>query len=95
MEKYINYKLESGKTVRIPREDIERTMSLGVDEDEAITIWLEDEGYLENEEQNQLDKKAKDNKITATIHGARAESTKKREVVRKEDATKEGIIKAL
>ena len=95
MEKYISYKLENGKTVRIPREDIERTMTLGVDEDEAITIWLEDEGYLDNEEQNDLDKKAKASKITATIHQARADGTKKRAAVRKEDATKEGIIKTL
>lgn len=95
MDKYINYKLDNGKNVRIPKEDIERTMNLGVDEDEAILIWLEDEGYIDNEEQNELDKKAKASKITATIHGARKETTKKRTVVRKEDKTKEDIIKTL
>lgn len=96
MDKYITHKLDNGKTVRIPKEDIERTAKgLGVDEDEAILIWLEDEGYIDNDEQNELDKKAKASKITATIHGARKETTKKREVVRKEDATKERIIQAL
>jgi hypothetical protein len=33
-------------------------------------MWLEDEGYLENEEQENLCKLAKANKITATIHKA-------------------------
>ncbi len=95
MEKFITYKLESGKSIRIPSEDIERNMRLGISKEEAITIWLEDEGYLENEEQNGLDKKAKDNKITATIHGARKEPTQKRVVVRKTDTTKETLIAEL
>lgn len=95
MEKFISYKTDSGKSLRIPREDVERIMQLGVSEDEAVTIWLEDEGYLDNEEQNALDKKAKESKITTTIHGARKETQKKRVVVRKEDATKEALIAAL
>lgn len=94
---YINYKLENGKTKRIPQGDIDRIMSgLKVDQDEAIEIWLEDEGILINEEQNALDQKAKASKITATIHQARsAEVGAKRKVERKPDLNKEEIITAV
>ena len=85
-----------GKTIRIPDQDLDRIeKGLKVSKEEAIEIWLEDEGYLDNEEQNALDEKAKASKITQTIHQARAETTKKRTVVRKEDTTKEGIIATL
>ena len=71
--------------------------TLGLDKDEAIQVYLEDEGYLENEEQNALEKKAKENRITATIHQAKAEYKPKtqKERVKKDDPTKEGIIKAI
>ena len=92
----MKYTLDSGKVINIPDSDLKRLMdSLDLDEETAIDIWLEDEGYLENEEQNELDKKAKDSKITQTIHGARADTKKKRVVVRKADETKESIISAL
>lgn len=92
----MKYTLDNGKVINIPDKDLKRIMDgLDLDEESAIEIWLEDEGYLDNDEQNELDKRAKDSKITQTIHGARAETTKKRVVVRKEDKTKEGIISAL
>ena len=94
---YINYELESGKKVRIPQEDIDRIMKgLELDEDNAIVVWLEDNEYIENAEQELLCKKAKENKITATIHQAKAENKKERKKVeRKTDETKESLIKAL
>ena len=51
---------------------------LEISKEEAIQMWLEDEGYLENEEQAELEQKAKDNRITATIHGA-GDSTKRKQ----------------
>ena len=73
--KYIKYELDENVFVNIPREEIERTMKgLGCSEDDACWIWCEDNGKIDNDEQNELDKKAKDNRITATIHQARAES---------------------
>ena len=46
--------------------------------------------------EEELDKKAKASRITATIHEAKAtKERKERKVVRKEDTTKENIIKAL
>lgn len=82
-----------GKQIDIPDEDIDNlvdTLELSIDE--AIQTWLNDEGYLENEEVAALTQKAKDNRITATIHEAKAEGRKKRENVRKENPTKEALI---
>lgn len=61
----------NGKSINIPDAEIQKSMKiLGISKDDAIQMWLEDEGYLDNEEQNSLEKKAKENKITATIHKA-------------------------
>lgn len=93
----MNYTLENGKNIRIPDKDIKRLCeTLDIDEESAIEIWLEDEGYLINEEQNALDKKAKESKITQTIHGAKAEKkSAPRKVERKPDKAKEDIIATL
>lgn len=95
--KYIEYELDEGIIVKIPREEIERTMKgLGCSEDDACWIWCEDNGKIDNDEQNELDKKAKDNRITATIHQARAETTKERKKVeRKPDQVKDELVENL
>lgn len=89
----MQYTLDSGKTIRIPDDLLAKMQkNLNLSKEEAIEVYLEDEGYLENDEQIELDKKAKASEITRTIHGARAESAKKRTVTRKADTTKEGLI---
>lgn len=89
----------NGKNINIPDADIERSMkSLELTKEEAIQMWLEDEGYLENEEQEELERKAKENRITATIHQARAKDPHKKtqkERVRKENPTKEMVIREI
>lgn len=68
----------NGKNINIPDVELEKSMKvLGITKEEAIEMWLEDEGYLDNEEQAELEQKAKKNKITATIHGASATEKKK------------------
>ena len=93
----MNYKLDSGKIVRIPDEELEKNIRiLKISKDEAIQMYLEDEGYLENEEQEALTKKAKENRITATIHQAKSYTKKtQKERCQKEDQTKENIIKTI
>ena len=96
----IMYKLPSGKNVRISETEVNKSMALlGLTRDEAIQMYLEDEGYLENEEQEALERKAKENRITATIHQAKStpdfKQKTQRERVKKDDPTKEGIIKAI
>ena len=95
--KYIDYELEENQIVKVPREEVERIMNgLGVTEDDACWIWCEDNGKVLNEEQEELDKKAKDNRITATIHQARAETQKERKKVeRKPDQVKDSLAESL
>lgn len=96
--KYIEYELDEGVTVKIPREEVERLMKLdGVKTiEDACWIWCEDNGKVLNEEQEELDKKAKENRITATIHQARAETTKERKKVeRKPDQVKDSLVESL
>lgn len=90
-------KTKKGKKVDIPDDELDKLVDqLDISLAEAIDLWLTDNDLEVNEEQEELDKKAKDNRITATIHEAKADKPKKeRKVVRKEDTTKEGIIKAL
>lgn len=97
MANYITYELDNGKKVRIPKEELERNMKIPMvkTEDDAIWIWLEDNGYIDNEEQNELDQKAKENRITATIHEARAEPKARKKVERKADEIKDNLIEQL
>lgn len=62
-----------GKVVKknIPEIEIQRIMNgLHITQDEAVTMWLEDEGILYNEEQEALCQKSKENDIMRTIHDA-------------------------
>ena len=80
------------KEVNINDKEIDKLVdTLGISVDEAIQTILEDNGYEVNKEVERLTKQAKDNKITATIHGAQKVRTK-REVVRKEDPDKENLV---
>lgn len=93
----MKYKINE-KDINIPDKDISHlmeTMKLQ-NKEEAIKIWLEDEGYLHNEEQEELCRKAKANRITATIHKAREKAPSKRTTAPrvKENPTKEKIINA-
>lgn len=95
--KYINYELDENQFVKIPQDEIDRIVKgLGVSEDDACWIWCEDNGKIDNEEQNELDKKAKESRITATIHQAKAETTKERKKVeRKPDQVKDELVENL
>lgn len=98
MANFTPYKLASGKIVNIPTAEIQRNMALlKISRDEAVDLWLYDNEYIGNDEADALTNKAKENRITATIHQAKAEYKQKtqRERVKKEDPTKEGIIKAV
>ena len=66
------------KEIEIPDEEIERLMdTLDLTEEEAIDTWLCDNDYEINEEEEELTKKAKANRITATIHEAKVEKERK------------------
>jgi molecular chaperone GrpE (heat shock protein) len=95
---YTPYKLASGKVVNVPTHELERNMRLlKISRDEALELWLFDNEYIDNDEEKALTAKAKENRITATIHQAKAEYKQKtqRERVVKEDKVKESIVQAI
>lgn len=60
----MRYTLDNGKIVTIPDEEIKKSMEkLELSENDAIDLWLEDHDYQVNEEQDELDQKAKSVKI--------------------------------
>ena len=84
----------NGKTINIPDTELEKSMKLlGLSKEEAIEMYLEDEGYLENEEVEELTKKAKANKINHEAKADKPRKAVKRE--RKPDVEKENIIEIL
>ena len=72
----MKYTLENGRTINIPDSEIEKSMKiLDLSKEEAVSMWLEDNDYSVNEEQAELDKKAKQVKIQ---HGASAEQKERK-----------------
>jgi hypothetical protein len=56
--------MENGKVINIPDEEIEKiAVGLDISKLEAMQVWLEDAEIEVNEEQEELDKKAKNVKI--------------------------------
>lgn len=90
--KVIEITLENGKVVKAMTSYIERMMEkLNLDMEDAVLTWLEDEEYLINDEQEELNGEAKKYKVgIKTTDGAK--ERKKREVVKKENPTKKATI---
>ena len=63
----MNYNF-NGKSITIPDAEIKNLMaSLELTKQDAIDLWLSDNGYEDNEEQNELDEKASKVKIDKDI----------------------------
>ena len=81
------------KKIKIPDEEIKRNMKiLDITEDEAIQMYLEDEGYLENAEVEELTKKAKENKTDKIVVTDKTKPRAKSTREPKENPVKEMII---
>ena len=83
----MKYTLKNGKSINIPDKEIEKSMkALDLTKKEAVEMWLEDNEYEINEEQEALNEKAKKVKIN---HGASAvdktEKEKKQRTVKISD----------
>ena len=65
---------------------------LKISEFEAIEMWLEDNGYLVNEEQNALDMKAKGNKVKLATNTEKPKAKTQKERVIKSNPDKEYIV---
>lgn len=93
--KYVDITLDNDKVVRVDKSYLDNMVAaLEIDMDEAVLTYLEDEEYEINDEQEQLTKKAKENRITATIHQAEDRTKERKKAVRtvKENPTKEMVI---
>ena len=85
-------KMVNGKNVNIPDDTIKKYMEiLELTEEEAIQTYLEEEGYLENEEVEEMTKKAKINKTDKIVVQSKAEK-KKTERKPTENPLKQAII---
>ena len=93
--KYVDITLDNDRVVRVDKSYLDNMVAaLEIDMDEAVLTYLEDEEYEINDEQEQLTKKAKENRITATIHQAEDRTKERKRAVRtiKENPTKEMVI---
>ena len=91
----IDIVLDNGKAVKVMTDYIKRNMeALDIDMEGAVMTWLEDEGYLENEEQEELCNLAKENKSHKVVAAKNEKAPKKtqKERTRKENPTKEMVI---
>lgn len=88
----MKYELDNGRVVSIPDKDLEKLQkSLNISLNEAVYTWLVDEDYIKDETVEELSEKAKKNRITATVHQAKAENSQKKE--RKPREKKENPLK--
>ena len=85
MENGKKYFMEVAKVDSIQKQ-------LKISEFEAIEMWLEDNGYLVNEEQNALDMKAKGNKVKLTTNTEKPKAKTQKERVVKSNPDKEYIV---
>lgn len=86
----IEVKLTNGKIIKVAKAWADQTMkALDIDLEETLLMFLEDNDYIINQEQEELDKKAK-----GVVKPDASDKTKRKKVERvaKENPTKELII---
>lgn len=93
--KVIDITLDNGKVVKCSTEWVEKSMkALETDMEDVLLMFLEDNDYIVNEEQEELDKQAKGKvKLVATKETPKKKTPKER--VQKENPTKELIIQTI
>lgn len=90
--KVVEMTLENGKIVKCSTEWVEKSMkALETDMEDVLLMWLEDNDYIVNEEQEELDKEAKGKvKIVAKTEKPKAKTQKEKVV--KSNPNKEYIV---
>ena len=93
--KVIDITLDNGKVVKCATEWVEKSMkALETDMEDVLLMFLEDNDYIVNEEQEELDRQAKGKvKLVATKETPKKKTPKER--VQKENPTKELIIQTI
>lgn len=86
----MRYTLDNGKSVNIPKSEIEKLMSsLELSEKDAIDLWLCDNNLEKDEEQIELDKKASKVRIDKDIIQKKPKKERKKPEKKVSDAKKE------
>ncbi len=86
----------NGKTYNVPDNEIDKIMDkLDCSIADACEMWLSDHDVIENEQIEELTKKATKNRITATIHNAKGEKKERKPREKKENPLKKEIIQAI
>ena len=93
--KVIEMTLENGKVVKCSTEWANKTIkALGTDLEDVLLMWLEDNDYLVNEEQEELNNEAK-GKVKLVANSEKPKKKTPKERVQKENPTKELIIQTI
>ena len=89
--KVIDITLENGKVVKASTKFIENMMNtLDIDMEDAVLTWLEDEEYLINDEQEELNKNAK-GVVKLVAANKKKETKEKKSREKKANPVKEGL----
>ena len=95
-EKWVEITLENGKQYKVDRKWVDKSMkNLDTDIEDVLLMWLEDNEYLVNEEQEELDKEAKGKVKLVATNEEKAKKKTPKERVQKENPIKELIIKTI
>ena len=95
-EKWVEITMENGKQYKVDRKWVDKSMkNLDTDIEDVLLMWLEDNEYLVNEEQEELDKEAKGKVKLVATNEEKAKKKTPKERVQKENPTKELIIKTI
>ena len=96
LEKVYEITLENGKIVKVDKKWAQLSMEkLETDLEDVLLMYLEDNDYLENDAQEELDQSAKANGIKLVAKTEKPKKKTQRERVVKENPTKELIISKL
>lgn len=83
----MKYTMETGKVINVPDAEVEKiAKGLGISMVEAMQVWLEDAEVELNEEQEQLDQKAKNAKIDRQVGAKPRKKSEKPKTVKVSDA---------
>ena len=88
--------LDNGKVVKVSKKWVDNTMvNLDTDMEDVLLMYLEDNDYLVNDDQEELDKKAKANKVKLDAKATEPKKKTQKERAQKENPTKELIISTI
>lgn len=94
-DKWVEITLDNGKQVKVDKKWVDTSIQkLDTDLEDVLLMWLEDNDYLVNDEQEELDKQAR-GKVKLVANADKPKKKTPKERVQKENPTKELIIQTI